>query len=75
MTTDQEWHGWRGKGITASDIARAVSGRYGGRFGVVADKLGLGEKQEPNERMARGLAWEDRIAGAVETPDRSVHRV
>lgn len=65
-TTETEWHAWRAAGITASDIARAASGRYGGACGVVADKLGIGEPVEENERMARGHLLEDRIATATE---------
>ncbi|MCU0261480.1 MAG: YqaJ viral recombinase family protein [Ilumatobacteraceae bacterium] len=64
MSDDPQWIAWRLGGITASDIARARSGRYGGRYGVVADKLGLTERAE-NEQMRRGLRWEQAIADAV----------
>jgi predicted phage-related endonuclease len=60
-----EWLQWRLFGITASDIARARSGRYGGRYGVVADKLGLTEQAETTDAMIRGLRWEDAVADAV----------
>lgn len=63
---DQAWLAWRLAGITASDIAAAHSGRYGGARGVVAEKLGMLPAQEYTQRMARGHAWEDRIATAVE---------
>ena len=63
---DQAWIEWRRGGITASDIAAAHSGRYGGAYGVIATKLGKLPPQEYTARMARGHAWEDRIATAVE---------
>ena len=63
---DQAWLEWRRGGITASDIAAAASGRYGGAYGVVATKLGLLPPKEYTPRMARGHAWEDRIASAAE---------
>ncbi len=62
---DQAWREWRLAGITASDIAMAVSGRYGGAYAVVANKLGLTPPVEQNDRMARGHAWEQRLADAV----------
>lgn len=63
--SDDQWLQWRRQGITASDIARARSGRYGGRYGVVADKLGLTGPTETTEQMRRGLRWEQTIADAV----------
>ena len=66
MTDDTEWHAWRRAGITASDIARATSGKYGGMYGVVADKLGLTAPQEYTDRMARGHALEATAQTAAE---------
>ena len=63
---DQEWLQWRREGITASDIAMAVSGRYGGAIRVVADKLGEHQRGEYTAQMERGHRWEDRIASGVE---------
>lgn len=65
--TDTDWLAWRKAGITASDIARARSGRYGGRYGVVADKLGLTPPAETTDVMRRGLRWEQVIADSVAT--------
>lgn len=64
---DPTWLAWRKAGITASDIARARSGRYGGRYGVVADKLGLTPPTETTDVMRRGLRWEQVIADSVAT--------
>ena len=63
---EDEWLAWRMAGITASDIAAAASGRYGGAHNVVARKLGLIPPQEQTAQMARGLALETRIATAAE---------
>lgn len=72
--SDAEWHAWRqgadlpdGAAITASAIARAASGRYGGAYGVVAEHLGLIERPEQNEAMARGHRMEAIITTAAET--------
>ncbi len=59
------WLAWRAAGITATDVARAVSGRYGGAYAVVTEKLGLIEREPPNERMTRGHRWQQPIADAV----------
>jgi predicted phage-related endonuclease len=63
--SDDQWLQWRREGITASDIARARSGRYGGAYGVVADKLGFTAASETTDQMRRGLRWEGSIADAV----------
>lgn len=60
------WLAWRKGGITASDIAMAVSGRYGGAYAVVARKLDLLPAQEQTDAMRRGLEFEERIQTAAE---------
>ena len=61
MSDDPKWLQWRREGVTATDVADAAAGTYGGMYGVVARKLGH-EVVEQNERMSRGLRWEERIA-------------
>lgn len=61
----EEWLAWRAAGITATDVARAVSGRYGGAYGIVAEKSGRIEREPVNDRMIRGHRWQQRIADAV----------
>lgn len=61
-----DWLAWRKGGITASDIAMAVSGRYGGAYAVVARKLDLLPAQEQTDAMRRGLEFEERIQTAAE---------
>lgn len=62
--SDAEWLKWRRGGITATDVADAANGTYGGAHGVVARKLGLIETEE-NDAMRRGLRWEQPIADAA----------
>lgn len=61
-----DWHAWRARGLGASDIAAAHTGRYGGAYRVVAQKLGhvLGDQIDP-ALAARGHRWEEPIADAV----------
>lgn len=66
-TEDADWLEWRRQGITASDIARAASGRYGGAYAVVAEKQGKIEPQPFNARMARGQRLEVPVTTAAET--------
>ena len=56
---------FRASGITATDVAKAASGSYGGAFAVVAQKLDLLPPAEWNERMDRGSRWEETIADLV----------
>ena len=63
---DRQWLEWRRQGVTASDIARAASGRYGGAYAVVAEKQGHIEPQPFNARMARGQHLEERVTTAAE---------
>lgn len=65
MTDRGEWLTWRREGITATDVAKALSGRYGGMRGVLAEKRG--ESQEVTAAMLRGQRWEERITTAAET--------
>lgn len=58
------WLEWRAAGVTATDVADAYTGTYGGLYGVVARKLGL-YVEEPNERQDRGHRWQPVIADAV----------
>lgn len=69
MSTDvrpdeADWLEWRKGGITATDVADAAQGTYGGAYGVVARKLGLIEVEQ-NNAMRRGHLWQPRIADAV----------
>lgn len=59
-----EWHQWRREGVTATDVADAAAGTYGGTYGVVARKLGV-EVVEENDAMRRGTRWQPVIADAV----------
>ncbi|HRB04156.1 MAG TPA: YqaJ viral recombinase family protein [Ilumatobacteraceae bacterium] len=62
---DPAWLAWRAGGITATDVARAATGRYGGIYAVVAEKLGTIEKPPVNDVMLRGHRWQEPIADAV----------
>ena len=65
LATDEDrWLDWRKGGITATDVADAAQGTYGGAYGVVARKLGL-ITVEQNNAMRRGHIWQPRIADAV----------
>lgn len=63
--TDTDWLEWRRGGVGASDIAKAVTGKYGGRVSVVADKLGIVTDDIDPALAERGHAWEQPIADAV----------
>lgn len=62
---EEEWHAWRRAGVTASDIAEAVGGTYGGIYAVVAGKLERTPPVEQNAAMERGHRWQPVIADAV----------
>lgn len=63
---DAEWLAWRKGGITASDVARCHTGRYGGSpMAIVAEKLGIAEPTEVTDAMTRGLRLEVPITAAV----------
>jgi hypothetical protein len=62
---EQAWLAWRAEGITATDVAEAASGTYGGAYAVVARKLELTPPVEQTPQMARGHRWQARIADAV----------
>lgn len=59
--TEQDWLDWRREGATATGIADAANGTYGGEYSVVAEKLGL-LTVEVTEAMERGHRWEERVA-------------
>lgn len=58
------WLAWRAAGVTATEVADAYAGTYGGLYGVVARKLGL-QTVETNPAMQRGHRWQPMIADAV----------
>lgn len=60
-TDEAEWLAWRAEGITATDIADAANGTYGGIYKVVASKLGR-LVIETTDAMRRGHRWESRLA-------------
>lgn len=59
-----EWLEWRKHGITATEVADAANGTYGGAYGVVARKLGLIEVEQ-TAVMERGHRWQPKIADAI----------
>ncbi len=61
---DPAWHAWRDAGITATDVADAAAGTYGGAYGVVARKTGR-MVVAPTALMGRGHRWQPVIADAV----------
>lgn len=64
MGDDPKWLEWRRGGITATEVADAANGTYGGAYGVVARKLGM-IVVEQNDAMRRGHRWQPKIADAV----------
>jgi predicted phage-related endonuclease len=62
----QLWTSWRRSGVTATDVARAVTGYYGSVYAVVDEKLNDLVDDEPTAAMQRGLDAEDAIAATVE---------
>jgi hypothetical protein len=64
MSDDAAWLEWRRQGVTATEVADAACGTYGGAYSVVARKLGRYEPDQ-NERMGRGHRWQPTIADAV----------
>ena len=61
---EEKWLEWRRGGITATEVADAANGTYGGAYGVVARKLGI-ITVEQNSAMQRGHRWQPKIADAV----------
>lgn len=61
---ERAWLAWRREGVTATDVADAFAGTYGGVYSVVAKKLGL-EVVEQTSEMQRGHDWQPTIADAV----------
>lgn len=64
-TEEADWLEWRRGGITATEVADAANGTYGGAYAVVARKLGKLPRTEQTEQMARGHRWQPTIADAV----------
>lgn len=62
---EQAWLAWRRQGVTATDVADAAAGTYGGMYGVVARKLSLTPVTEQTPAMARGHRWQFKIADAI----------
>jgi predicted phage-related endonuclease len=58
------WLDWRREGITATDVARAVTGRYGGAYAVVLEKRG--GDQDETDRMRRGRELEATVAAMAQ---------
>lgn len=63
-TDETAWLEWRRAGVTATEVADAWAGTYGGLYGVVARKLGLTEVEQ-TAQMERGHRWQPVIADAV----------
>jgi predicted phage-related endonuclease len=59
------WLQWRRDGITATEVADAWCGTYGGAYSVVASKLSLLPPVEQTPAMDRGQRWQETIADAV----------
>jgi len=60
-----EWLQWRRDGITATEVADAWCGTYGGAYTVVARKLDKLPAVEQTTAMDRGHRWQETIADAV----------
>lgn len=66
---EEKWLEWRRGGITASDVACALTGKYAGAFGVVASKLGQTKpevKKAQKDDYERGHTWEEKLGRVVE---------
>jgi len=59
------WLQWRREGITATEVADAWCGTYGGAYTVVARKLDKLPAVEQTTAMDRGHRWQETIADAV----------
>ena len=60
-----EWLEWRKGGVTATEVANAATGAYGGMYEVVARKRDLLPPVEQTNAMERGQRWQETIADAV----------
>lgn len=67
MSADQDpkWLQWRREGITASDVAQAVTGTYGTAYTVIDEKLRPTPREQRDE-WDRGHAAERPMAEALE---------
>lgn len=65
---EQDWLAWRAQGITATGVAKALTGRYGGLWAAIAEKRGLDVDPDPDQeaRMARGHDLEPVVISMVE---------
>lgn len=69
MTDDRaEWRAWRREGITATDVAKVASGKYGGLWSVLSEKRGeeVVFDDAQLDRMQRGKDLEPVVARMVE---------
>lgn len=71
MTPDEEaeWLAWRNKGITASNVASDLTGKYGGAYAVVSDKLDKSKPKTSKKQQGdydRGHTWEPKLTKIVE---------
>ena len=68
MTDEAAWLQWRLGGLGSSDIASASTGRYGGAYRVVAERIGIEvaarDRIDP-ATAERGHAWEHALAVGV----------
>lgn len=64
----EAWTAWRAQGITATDVARSFTGKYGGMYAVIAEKRGITPDFDYDtlDRMQRGHDLEPVIAQMVE---------
>ena len=70
---EEAWLAWRRgddlpdgeTAVTASTVAAAATGKYGGMYAAVAKRLGLLENDIDPALAARGHKWEDAIAQMV----------
>jgi predicted phage-related endonuclease len=70
LTEDRDeaaWLDWRRAGVTATDVAEATDGTYGGAYQVIANKLGVLPPVATTAAMERGHRWQATIADAVHT--------
>lgn len=66
VVDEAEWLAWRAAGWTATDLARAFTGKYGGAYAVVAEKAGLVPPVEETDEMRRGKDLEPVVARMIE---------
>jgi len=62
---EQQWLEWRRGGVGASDVAAAITDKYGGMYRIVGDKHGLTEQSIDPDDARRGHEWEQAIVDGV----------